>query len=163
MRDTRPFHKAIFRSAVPPACTYLSGQYRGSDFGCLKYRMVGMADRVGARPEDVDSKMADFNAVLTTRVNGLVHQVGSATDTVDGMAWVASAIAQAVSSFQDIHPYADGNGHIGRLLVWVMMGQLGLCPRQLPIHTNPGWDEAVRQHQQGWPSELERFVLLKVF
>lgn len=162
LRDTRPFHLALFKAAVPPACKYLAGNYRGSDHSCLKHRNVGMGGRAGAPCGEVDRLMINFHAGARLSLGVLEAQLGrKPARSPDTYATLMRYIAETVSTFQDIHPYADGNGHIGRLFVWVVLGHFNLLPEKWWLHENPGldWDTAVREHQTGDPERLQSFLL----
>lgn len=162
LRDTKPFHHAFFKQAVPQACPYLAGNFRGSDHSCLKHRNVSMADRTGAKCADVDRLMFDFHAATRVALSVLETRLGrKPVPTPEMLVALVTYIAETVSSFQDIHPYADGNGHIGRLLVWVISGHFGLLPLNWWLHENPGseWNAAVHDHQCGDPLPLQAFLI----
>jgi len=36
-------------------------------------------------------------------------------------------------TFLQIHPYANGNGHAARLVVWAILGRYGYWPKSWPI------------------------------
>jgi hypothetical protein len=165
LRDTRPFHKAIFRKAVPAACLYLAGEYRGAEYGCLRHREVALGARIGAPCCDVDRLMRDFHVSLRLSLLSLESSLCSSERTPEFLHDVIVFIAQVVSTFQDIHPYADGNGHVGRLLVWVITGHFGMTPAQWWLHKNPGtdWNQAVYAHQTGNPVPLQRFLMSTLF
>lgn len=160
LTDTSYFHRAMFRDAVPTACDYLAGNYRGSDYACLKHRNVAMGRRRGAPCEQVASRMASFHtdvrAVLAA-LDSLHRRLGLHAEFREAL---IRYVALVVSQFQDIHPYADGNGHVARLLVWVIMGHFFMVPRSWWLHENPGtdWDERVALHQRGHTAPLEDFL-----
>lgn len=165
LRDTKPFHFAFFKQAVPHACTYLAGEYRGSDHACLKHRVVGMGGRCGAPCAEVERLMRDFHDATRLSLAVMDSSYVAVGQAPEFLLDLVAFIAQVVSSFQDIHPYADGNGHIGRLLVWVIMGHYQLLPERWWLHDNPGrdWDEAVSEHQRGNTRPLQEFLLTTLF
>lgn len=163
LRDTRKFHEALFRDAVPAQCAYLAGNYRGSEHSCLRLRVVGMGQRIGASPADVARLMGTFHASTLVALGYLTGRIGRKPDHAEAYLELARFVADVISNFQDIHPYADGNGHIGRLLAWVVMGHYNLAPAALDIHENPGWDADVASHQEGNPQPLVRILMERLY
>lgn len=165
LRNTKPFHAAMFRHAVPPACIYLAGEYRGSDHSCLKFRDVGMGGRTGAPCLEVERLMRDFHFALTVSINTLDSRYKISGESPEFLHDLVLFTAQAISDFQDIHPYADGNGHVARLLAWVITGHFDLQPNEWWLHDNPrnGWDDAVQAHQEGNPMLLQAFLMTTLY
>jgi Fic family protein len=75
----------------------------------------GRADFVPPAPERVPDLMDDLVAFMNrTDLPPIVH----------------AAIAHA--QFETIHPFADGNGRVGRALIHVVLRRRGLAPRYVP-------------------------------
>jgi fido (protein-threonine AMPylation protein) len=159
LRETRPFHRAMFRRVVPDHCAYLAGGYRGSSFECLRQRNVGMGSRRGANYGQVAQLMDQFHVDLAAMLDGLKVAVTSRSGAAVFAVGVAKVVANAVSRFQLIHPFADGNGHVARLMAWVILANHNMLPQHWRIHENPGWDVLVSQHQDGTTGPLEAFIL----
>lgn len=73
---------------------------------------------------------------------------------------MAEGLANVLECFFTIHPYANGNGHIGRFIVWLSFIRLKRYPRlRWPLNDRPPYDEAVQQHREGNPEPLRRLLL----
>src|SRR5439155_1398021 len=75
----------------------------------------GRADFVPPPPESVPALMDDLCAFV---------------NRADLPAVVQAAVAHA--QFETIHPFADGNGRVGRALIHVVLRRRGLAPRYVP-------------------------------
>ena len=63
-------------------------------------------------------------------VEGLLRDLCSFCNNQDLPAVVQAAIAHA--EFETIHPFADGNGRTGRVLIHIILRRRGLAPRIIP-------------------------------
>jgi len=97
--------------------------------------------------------------------------------TLDGMATLSSAedlflrtvriAARLFCDFLTIHPYANGNGHTGRFLVWLVLGRFGYWPKKWHLHPRPnlpGYDysKAIADARSGSPEALEEMIYLSL-
>jgi len=73
---------------------------------------------------------ADFVPPSPERVKPLVADLVVFMNRTDLSPVVQAAIAHA--QFETIHPFADGNGRVGRALVHVVLRRRGLAPRYVP-------------------------------
>jgi Fic family protein len=73
---------------------------------------------------------ADFVPPAPERVKGLMDDLVAFMNRSDLPAVVQAAVAHA--QFETIHPFADGNGRVGRALVHVVLRRRGLSPRYVP-------------------------------
>jgi len=73
---------------------------------------------------------ADFVPPPPGRVRGLVDDLVAFMNRTDLPTVVQAAIVHA--QFETIHPFADGNGRVGRALIHVILGRRGLAPRYVP-------------------------------
>jgi Fic family protein len=64
------------------------------------------------------------------RVRSLMDDLVVFMNRTDLSPVVQAAIAHA--QFETIHPFADGNGRVGRALIHVVLGRRGLAPRYVP-------------------------------
>jgi Fic family protein len=73
---------------------------------------------------------ADFVPPPPERVKGLVADLVAFMNRTDLPPVVQAAVAHA--QFETIHPFADGNGRVGRTLIHVVLRRRGLAPRYVP-------------------------------
>jgi Fic family protein len=67
--------------------------------------------------------------------------------------------------FLRVHPYADGNGHAARFLIWFLLGRYGYWPTGWSIEPKPPepqYSWLISQYRSGNYEPLERFVLQAV-
>jgi Fic family protein len=70
---------------------------------------------------------ADFVPPPPEHVKGLMNDLVAFMNRTDLPPVVQAAIAHA--QFETIHPFADGNGRVGRALIHVVLRRRGLAPR----------------------------------
>lgn len=167
IEDSRELHRQMFEKVVPSACPYLAGNYRGSLFPCLaNYPIFFGAPpgrREGEKPIGVDKKMESFHADLAAAVEKHRMAVAKAKSQSERAVlfnrWIA-AVAAMLTRFYSIHPYANGNGHIGRVLVWVVLTAFGHPPKKLTLHKSPkGYYDLFDLYRANKKKPLERFLL----
>ena len=73
---------------------------------------------------------ADFVPPPPEQVKGLMNDLVAFMNRTDLPPVVQAAIAHA--QFETIHPFADGNGRVGRALIHVVLRRRGLAPRYVP-------------------------------
>jgi Fic family protein len=73
---------------------------------------------------------ADFVPPAPERVKDLMDDLVAFMNRTDLPPVVQAAIAHA--QFETIHPFADGNGRVGRSLIHVVLRRRGLAPRHVP-------------------------------
>lgn len=73
---------------------------------------------------------ADFIPPPPEFVDDLLRDLAEFLDREDLPAVVQAAIAHA--QFETIHPFADGNGRVGRCLIHVVFRRRGIAPRYVP-------------------------------
>ena len=64
--------------------------------------------------------------------------------------------------FMRVHPYANGNGHMGRLVVSSILGVFGIWPKKWPLNDrppDPPYSALLSAHRDGHKEHLEKFVL----
>src|SRR5918994_2527064 len=73
---------------------------------------------------------ADFVPPPPERIEALLDDLCRFMNRDDLPALIQAAIAHA--QFETIHPFADGNGRVGRALIHVVLRRRGLAPRVVP-------------------------------
>ena len=64
--------------------------------------------------------------------------------------------------FLRVHPYANGNGHVARFLIWSILGRYDYWPQQWPIEPrppDPPDSQLIVEYRNGNPEPLEQYVL----
>jgi fido (protein-threonine AMPylation protein) len=165
LRNTKPLHKEIFENLTPPTCPYFAGNFRGERFKCLRYLEVKVDGdkRVGTKPALVAPEFANFlSNILSSGLKALEdafkhpnEQLSVAQKTY----YVVKFSCRLLTEFLRIHPYANGNGHIGRLIVWLVLARFGYWPKEWPLDEHPSYDELLSKYRDGNEQLLEDFVL----
>lgn len=168
--DTRPVHYQLFNRLTPPGHPYFAGHYRGENFPCLANYAVGVpADpMVGIPSSQVQVAMAQFGQDLLTAaaVLDVFFTQPDAQATQEEKLY--SAVVIAARAFQEvltIHPYANGNGHMARFLVWLLLGRYGYWPSKWTIDPRPNvasYSAAISSHRREHPAPLERMILQSI-
>jgi Fic family protein len=113
LSDVLALHRVLMLATTTPE---IAGQLRDRQnwIGGNAYN-PGRADFVPPPPELVTALMTDLVAFMNR------------TDLPPA---VQAAVAHA--QFETVHPFADGNGRVGRALVHVVLRRRGLAPRYVP-------------------------------
>jgi fido (protein-threonine AMPylation protein) len=166
IKDTRPIHRYIFCALTPAACPNFAGHYRGEDFPYLKHYNVGVEgdDRVGTLAEFVSSDITLFCGKIDQIVAGL--DVGTALPNAtlppeQKLLYVVEFAANILTEFLRIHPYANGNGHISRFIVWAVLGRYGYWPVEWPLDDRPPhpYVDCISRYRSGDHAPLVNFML----
>jgi Fic family protein len=158
--DNRLIHLRLFRNLTPAGCDYYAGHYRGEGFRCLLFHKVGVGDdpRVGYPPEIVDAHIK----ALIQRVDAAVRKIDLLTDPVEKLYAAVQLASHYLESFFRIHPYVNGNGHMGRFGVWAILGRYGYWPTRWPVEPrppNPPYRDLIVSYRNGDHAPLETFFL----
>lgn len=165
LRDSRPLHKEIFENLTPPTCPYFAGHYRGERFKCLRHLevMVASDPRVGVKPALVAPQLANLlSNILSSGLKALEDAFKIPDETLSlaqKTNYVVKFSCRLLNEFLRIHPYANGNGHIGRLIVWLVLVRFGYWPKEWPLDGHPPYDDLLSRYRDGHEQELEDFVL----
>ncbi|CAN7440624.1 Fic family protein [Paraburkholderia terricola] len=67
-------------------------------------------------------------------------------------------------NFMAIHPYADGNGHMGRFMLFCFLCLMGMWPEKWPIDERPPapYDYYIKKFREGFPDPLREFVIEQI-
>lgn len=165
--DSRPIHHTLFEGLVPPQCPYYAGHYRGEDFLCLREYEVGIqADpRVGCPSDVVLTQLREF----IDNTLGALTAIDAAQTLPDAQLPAEQKLLFLVNfaclmfvEFLRIHPYANGNGHVARFLVWCVLGRHGYWPKKWPLNNrppDPPYSRLIAEYRDGRPDLFEAFVL----
>ena len=167
IEDTRPLHGRYFADLTPPFLPYFAGHYRGEDFMCLRdYEVsIAMNPLVGHVAGSVPIEMREFRNELFAALSNLDF-VWAVNERVVTKAMkfrrLAETIALLFAKFLEIHPYANGNGHMARFMALWIFSRYGIHPRAFPLHgrpPDPPYSLAIRAYQQGNLSPLADLLL----
>ena len=162
LEDTRRFHFELFSGLTLPKQDYLAGHYRGEAFTCLQYRpavigYIGPDGRYvvvhrGHAADEVDAAMTDLHKDIAHVVQELLAErvsISKGGSEVDFRLHLSDILAKLLQLIFTIHPYANGNGHMGRMLIAMVLLKVGVKPKKWTLDKRPPYDEAVQQHRQG--------------
>ena len=169
-KNTKPIHLELFTGLTPPGFDYFAGNYRGSHHKCLKNYEVGIAGdpRVGSKAAAVQSEIdrlgnsiASWAEKIDKALAALHHPMTPANRALA----VVKLACNSFVSFLTVHPYADGNGHAARALLWVLLFRFGYVPSGWTIEPRPGipdYGVMIAQHRRGMRDPLEQYVLTRI-
>jgi len=167
--ETRPYHGFLFEGLTPNSVPYYAGHYRGEALLCLRNYPVGIAGdpAVGSDPAYVSVEMSALVTELSAALKALdaTHELPDAQhDPEDKLYYTVVVAARVLELFYRIHPYANGNGHIGRLIVWCILGRYGYWPSQWPVHPRPGppFIQRIAEYRAGNAHALEHYLMSNV-
>ena len=142
--DTRPMHRLMFCDVTPKSCDYFAGNYRGENYQYLVNYNVSIGGFLGVDAELVDDVMKEFSSQLAKVIDEYESKI-SELDLSENekLLTYVELIAYFFAKFLVIHPYANGNGHMARLLVWVLLKQKGLHQEFWAVSERPGVPKGV--------------------
>ena len=164
-QNTTGQHRDMFSGLTPNECPYFAGHYRGEEFRCLKYYRVGVqADpRVGTSPERVAYEMTNLEQNILRSGFSAMSAAFAIPDArlspTEKLYYLTVFVCKVLEEFLRIHPYANGNGHMGRLIVWLILSKFGYWPKKWPLDDRPNYSDLLTLHRNGSPEHLEAFVL----
>ena len=140
--DPRPSPRRLFDGLTPPHFPYFAGNYRGSALRCLDTYEVKVNDdtRVGHPAATISLEMDAFQDLIRKALQecDYIHHVNSKILTKENKLFrLIELTAHAFVYFLEIHPYANGNGHMGRLILLCLLARYYIYPSNWPIHPRP--------------------------
>lgn len=159
--DTRGVHHRLFVELTPPRYEYFAGHYRGEPFRCLRYYPVGIRNdpRVGLQPASIAYWIAQIQAILQSGIDAL--DAGPGLSRTDRLRYLVVFACRVFELYLRVHPYANGNGHAARFLVWCLLGRYGHWPRRWPIEPrppDPPYTDCIVKYRNGDKDPLEKFL-----
>jgi fido (protein-threonine AMPylation protein) len=164
--DTRGAHGRLFADLVPPGFRYYAGHYRGEPFPCLRLCRVSVPGdpRVGAHPSEVDALMREIGREIREAIDKLDATSAFLTPR-DRIQQIVALSCAVFVAFLTIHPYANGNGHAGRLIMWSLLGRYGYWPEAWtvdPKPPDPPYSDLIKWSRDGNVVPLQRHMLRMV-
>ena len=162
--DSRHIHRRLFKDLTPSECAYFAGHYRGSDYPCLRAYDVTVGGSETAPAPHVSSAME----LLASRVMAILACLRAGDETPHSLLSKEQKLlynvvlaAEVHAEFLRIHPYVNGNGHIGRFIVWCILGTFGYWPRDWPFddHPHAPYDVALNLYLAGQQEPLIQLML----
>ena len=163
-KNTLLAHKYIFRQFTPVGFPKYAGNYRGSDYDVLKnYKVKINSDpKVGVAPNLVRRQMALFDDQFENTVLRFEKEF-AVVATPEKKVLLTLSLVEIIGTFLvrflTIHPYANGNGHMARLLVMAMLGRFGILPKTWTIDDRPPYSDAIFAHRRGNTKPLTKVLL----
>lgn len=162
-RDCRPIHLELFEGLTPQGFDYFAGHYRGENIRCLRHYEVDVGGAFRGAPADaVDAGIKKFRRQLSdalARLDGGNALPDSQFPHAHKIYLTVAVAAWAICEFFTIHPYANGNGHVGRFFVWAILGRYGYWPSRWPLDSSPSYASALTAYRNGQFDILEHFIL----
>jgi hypothetical protein len=154
----------MFRQLTPANHTYFAGHYRGEPFRCLRYCEVSIPNdpRVGAPPSVVAHWMRELRREINSGFSALdSHIVTTRSERLERLRYAVIFSCRVLELFLRIHPYANGNGHAGRLILWSVLGRYSHWPQHFPIEPRPAppFVDFIKQYRDGDRNPLEMLIL----
>lgn len=168
LKDMRGHHKRLFVGTTPDNCPYLAGHYRGEKFRCLEFLEVQVAGdpRVGVPSGRVLFDIANFAAqIIAAGVSALdaAFQLPDAQlSQEEKLNYLVVFSCRVLVEFLRIHPFGNGNGHVGRLIVWLLLARYGYWPKRWPLDESPPYDKLLKDYRDGSFDGLEAFVFRSI-
>jgi hypothetical protein len=159
--NTRPSHYRLFVGLTPPNCDYFAGHYRGELFRCLRhYRVTIPSDtRVGSPPVAVEYDLRQLGGIIGAGFAAL--DTGPPLSARDRLRYLIVFVCRVFELFLRVHPYANGNGHVARLMVWFMFLRYGYWPRRWSVEPRPAdppYSDFIRRYRDGDARPLEALI-----
>lgn len=152
----------IFAELAPNGCEYYAGHYRGERFRCLQFCAVGVGSdaRVGAEPSAVGFLMQELSSEI--RIGLAALDANALLTTEQRLRYLVALASHAFVAFLTIHPFVNGNGHAGRLIVWSVFGRYNHWPKNWPVEprpADPSYVPLIVRHRNGDVEPLESYLL----
>lgn len=159
-QDTRAFHLEMFNSVTPADKTAFAGNYRGSEFQYLKNYNVSIGNHQGTLASQVAETMHDFHLLFVKSLKQF-NQKSLELSKETKLVVYSRLISHFVVAFLSIHPYANGNGHISRLIAWALFCYKGFNIQNWDLDKRPDqpFDSFIAMYQQGHQDAMAYYFM----
>lgn len=165
--DSRPIHLRLFAPLAPQGHSYYAGHYRGESFRCLRRYEVGVAGdpNVGYPAAEVIDAMDRLARDVIRGATALdkAHQLPLAqVPHEQRLLYAVVFTCRVFVELLAVHPFANGNGHAARFVIWALLGRYGYWPRRWPIEPRPAdppYTDLITEYRRGNREKLEDYVL----
>lgn len=141
----------------------MAGNYRGSDFDCLRGYGVQFDGHHGTIPVAVLASMDFYHQDALDALHDLDQAAARHVNPLKGgkfLVRLVQIVARLLVRFFTIHPYANGNGHMGRLVVWVILGKYNRLPVKWWLHESPPrYGPLMTDYRNGKTKPLETYLM----
>lgn len=166
LNDTRETHYFIFQHTTPKDCEYFAGNYRGANYLYLKDYEVKIAGYSGTLSVLVEQEMHDFSCnigLLLEEFYTVMKSNNNFSSTQKLLKYI-ELISHFFVKLLAIHPYANGNGHIARLVLWCLLKKEGLPLTFWSIDERPAppLDQCIGAYRKGDMSYLMKYFLIGI-
>lgn len=166
-KDNRPQHQYLFKKLTPKGHNYFAGHYRGEDFVGLRTYEVSIASdpRVGVHSSLVIQSMRHYSQEIDTAMMVLLRGYKIPVAHIsreDQLLYTVRYACKFFVEFLRVHPFANGNGHMARLLIFCFFANFGIWPRRWPMNDrppDPPYSKLISDYRNGLFDGLEAFVL----
>lgn len=161
--NTRPSHQQLFTGLTPNHHPYYAGNYRGEHSHCLVHYFVKVSGdpRVGVDPICVMQAMRYIVQAIGDGVEALDRAFGASDEELPRkykIDYIVKFSTRILVEFLRVHPYANGNGHMGRFIVFGLLARYGLWPKTWPLDSSPSYGKQIMSYRNGNHKPLEEFV-----
>jgi len=164
LANLRSVHLRMFTGLTPANEPDYAGHFRGEPIPYLLDYAVGIPANpsVGAPPADVVALMSQFETNASQRIHDLDNYHNQNAPEEERLIETIKTACEIFAEFCRIHPFANGNGHVGRTILLSILARYQYWPDGFtldPAPPDPPYSLCVKQHQDGDPIPLEKFVL----
>lgn len=164
--STVGLHQRLFNGLCPTGQSYLAGNYRGTDFPCLVGCMAVIDGDHGFPPGLVQPMMSRCAKEMRDALTYLdeLHRAPDPAEPLKRL-YTAEIAAYILGGFCRVHPYANGNGHSSRMLVFSVLGRYGYWPHAwslTPRGEPERYDQLFRDFRQNNVEPMIEYILEKI-
>lgn len=136
--DTRSVHRKLYEQFVPPDAPYFAGTYRGVPGTKLELYWPAIDLKIGEKSHAPKTCHPKY---VADEMDKLAEQIGRFPQQQPSFAHTAAEITTIWRNFLKVHPYANGNGHVSRLMLYALARLKGLGLKNWTINPNPYPDD----------------------